>query len=951
MHTLEAFIFRSWTILLCALVALLTGGAAAQADGSLAGSIELVSRVDPGAAETTGSGTGFTFGQSPLPSIDRDGRYVAFLSTASNLVPGQVDLNATGGGASKDVFLYDRVARTTALVSHAVDSTMTTGDGESRNPVISADGRWVAFASQSSNLVDGLEDAVPQFRLYLYDRVSTAVTLVSTSPAIEAAGCTGCGVIVPAQLSADGRFVAFLSGAPDLVPGLPDGIFAYHVFLYDRTTGQTTLVNGGTSSNLSLSADGRFVAFDSLSDTSEVGTGDVDLYDRVTRAVTHVGPGSNPTISADGGSITFFSASTRVIPGQIDANGTALDLFLYSRASRTTVLISHAAGKPTTTANAGSDLRDSGEAFFDLLLSADGRFVAFLSKATNLVPRQGGGAGPALFLYDRASGTAILASRSPGSSKKAPFPLAEGLSDDGRFLLFNSSGSLLFDRKTGKTSAFAGGTAGPAVISADGSQIAFYSFAANLVPGERDANGIEDLFLHNVAQGTDTLVTAHAPGLASVTPDTESSLDGVSADGRWVLFEGRAVNLAAGQTGSNGQSNVFLYDHVTHQVTLVSHKAGAPATAGDGASSGGVLSADGRYVAFTSYATNLDATVTDFVMPATGKRLADVFLFDRVTGKIIALSRSIRDPGATGNGESLRPVISADGRWIAFVSKARNLTLPGAAVGDVYFYDRVAGALTRTGAFITTALGQIPPTLTPDGRYLAYLSPGPGAFVNVYLLDRVTGFSTLVSHGPLGETASAAPFQTLGLSADGRFVVFTSLDPDLGGVHGGDLNVYLFDRVTGGINLLLPSFSTVAGTTVGLGDRHPSVSADGRWITFLSNDNPTGRDQVVLYDRVAGTATAVTAGQGTAASPTITPDGGKIVFSDDAPDLLPDLAGAVDRIYEYDRDAAALSLIAPGTGSPLPSADGRAVAFESTTPLAPHDFNGRQDVYLFTRTP
>jgi Tol biopolymer transport system component len=909
MHTLEAFLFRSWTILLCALVALLTGGIAAQADDSLAGSIELASRVDPGAAETTGSGTGFTRGQSPLPSIDRVGRYVAFLSTASNLVPGQVDLNATGHGASKDVFLYDRVARTTALVSHAADSTATTGDGESRNPVLSADGRWVAFASQSSNLVDGLEDAVPQFRLYLYDRVSTAVTLVGT---LEAATCAGCGDVFPAQISTDGRFVAFLSDAPDLVPGQPDGLFSYRVFLYDRTTGQTT-----------------------LSFSSEPGTGDVDLYDRVTRAVTHVGPGSYPTISADGGSIGFFSASTQVIPGQIDANGKALDVFLYSRAARTTALISHAAGKPTTTANAGSDI--------GLFLSADGRFVAFLSQATNLQPRQIG-AGAALFLYDRASGTAVLASHAPGSTKKAPVTLAEGLSADGRFLLFNTGdGSLLFDRKSGRTSAFAGGTASPAAISADGSQIAFYSLAANLVPGERDANGIEDLFLHNVAQGTDTLVTAHAPGLASVTPNTESSVDAVSADGRWVLFEGRAVNLVAGQAGSTGQSNVFLYDHVTHQVTLVSHKAGAPATAGDGASSGGALSADGRYVTFTSYATNLDATVTDFVMPATGKRLTDVFLFDRVTGKITVLSRAIRDPGVTGNGDSLRPVISADGRWITFVSKARDLTLPGAAVGDVYFYDRVAGALTRTGAFITTALGQIPPTLTPDGRYLAYLSPGPGAFVNIYLLDRVTGFSTLVSHGPLGETASASSFQTLGLSADGRFVAFTSLDPDLGGVHGGDLNVYLFDRVTGSITLL--------STSVGVGDRHPSVSADGRWITFLSNANPEGTDQVVLYDRIAGTSTAVTAGQGTAVGPTITPDGGKIVFSDDAPDLLPDLTGAVDRIYEYDRDAATLSLIAPGTGSPLPSADGRAVAFETTAPLAPRDFNGRQDVYLFTQTP
>src|SRR4029077_5351220 len=154
--------------------------------------------------------------------------------------------------------------------------------------------------------------------------VSAAVTLVSSSAAIDASGCSGPGVLSVA-ISADGRYVAFNSYAPDLVPGQPDD-GSLSVFLYDRTTGKTDWISRtgvpAIARDISLSADGGLIAFAGFPVTStELGTGSVYLYDQASGAVTRVGPGSHPTISADGGSVAFLSAATRVIPGQVDANG------------------------------------------------------------------------------------------------------------------------------------------------------------------------------------------------------------------------------------------------------------------------------------------------------------------------------------------------------------------------------------------------------------------------------------------------------------------------------------------------------------------------------------------------------------------------------------------------------------------------------------------------------
>jgi len=437
----------------------------------------------------------------------------------------------------------------------------------------------------------------------------------------------------------------------------------------------------------------------------------------------------------------------------------------------------------------------------------------------------------------------------------------------------------------------------------------------------------------------------------------------VSADGRWVLFEGAAVNLVPGQVDGNGQSDVFLYDHTTRKALLVSRSTASPAMAGKGPSYQGALSADGRFVAFTSYATNLDPTVTDYVDPGTGKRRFDVFLFDRVTGKTKALSRSALHPGLTGDFDSQSPVISADGRWIAFASSAADLVpTSSTATGNVYLYDRVAGVLTRTSASITPVANPRPLELSADGRYLLTLErDNLNSRHDVYLYDRVAGTNTLVSHDPSGAPAGVPQDSIPALSADGRFVAFESTRSDLGQQPGTNVNVYLWDREGGGVTLLGSSLPFIRGYP----PRRPALSADGHFIVFLSNartpvpefDNPDGNDQVVLYDRVAGTSTLVTAsavvaGQASQGGlPAISPDGRWIDFTSYAQDLLPGVV--TEGVYQYDRLSGTLALVAPGIANAVLASGGRPLAFQSTFPgLVPRDFNGvDNDVFLFSPAP
>jgi Tol biopolymer transport system component len=329
--------------------------------------------------ESVGGGSTIGNGDSTRASVSADGRYVAFDSTASNFVAGD-----TNGVA--DVFVHDRVLGTTQRIS--VSSSGVEGNALSYFPSISADGRYVAFYSLASNLVAGDTNGVTD--VFVRDRLSAVTQRVSlSSSAVQADGAS-----TKPSISGDGRYVAFESVATNLVSG--DTNAHRDIFVRDRVAGSTvraSVNNAGwqtsdDSSDPSISADGRFVAFSSNGtnligplafDTN--GFEDVFVRDLVTNGTGRVsistsgdqgnGASRRPSISADGRFVAFESLASNVVTP--DSNGD-YDVFVRDRSANTTERISQA-----SSGTLGNDVSQ------DPSISADGRFVAFASHADNLV--------------------------------------------------------------------------------------------------------------------------------------------------------------------------------------------------------------------------------------------------------------------------------------------------------------------------------------------------------------------------------------------------------------------------------------------------------------------------------------------------------------------------------------------------------------------------------------
>src|SRR5919202_965372 len=230
------------------------------------------------------------------PSISADGRFVAFTSLASNIVPG--DTNNT-----YDIFVRDRLTNTTTRVSG--DSAGNQGNNDSNSPSISADGRFVAFTSLASNIVPG--DTNNTGDIFVRDTLTNTTTLVS----VDSAGNQGDSQSYNPSFSADGRFVAFNSLASNLVPG---DNYSFDIFVRDRITNTTTRVSvdsagnhqrNSSSGSPSISADGRFVAFYSTS--SNLVPGDTNNTDDIfvvdTRSTPNVinGTPGNDNLTGTGG--------------------------------------------------------------------------------------------------------------------------------------------------------------------------------------------------------------------------------------------------------------------------------------------------------------------------------------------------------------------------------------------------------------------------------------------------------------------------------------------------------------------------------------------------------------------------------------------------------------------------------------------------------------------------
>jgi Tol biopolymer transport system component len=404
-----------------------------------------------------------------------------------------------------------------------------------------------------------------------------------------------------------------------------------------QTTERVSVSSSGTqgnkaSSDPAISWDGLHVAFESDASNLVLGDAwgfkDAFVHDRLTGNIKLVskdssgnqgyGASTNVSISEDGNYVAFWSQASNLVPG--DTNETS-DIFVRDRQASTTERVS--------VDSSGNQSNGSSQ---DPSITGDGRYVAFGSFATNLVP--GDSSGSQIYVHDRQTGA------------------TEQVSVD-------SSGN------TGNDHSY------EPSISGDGRYVAFHSAATNLVLGDTSVN--TDVFVHDRQTGVTEQVSVDSSGNQG---NGTSSYSSISGDGRCVAFHSSANNLVPGDT--NGDTDVFVHDRQTGATERVS--VDSSGNQGNGGTSWyASISGDGRCVAFYSFASNLVTGDTNFDY--------DVFVHDRQTG--VTERISVDSSGNQGNDHSSHPSISADGRYVAFASDASNLVTGDTnGVSDVFVRDR-----------------------------------------------------------------------------------------------------------------------------------------------------------------------------------------------------------------------------------------------------------------------
>ena len=365
---------------------------------------------------------------------------------------------------------------------------------------------------------------------------------------------------------------------------------------------------------------------------------------------------------------------------------------------------------------------------------------------------------------------------------------------------------------------------GGRALSADGRYIVFHSYRPSLVRDDR--NGVADVFLRDLDRGTTQLVSAAWDGGSADSYAVDAS---ITADGRYVAFYSPAANLLQGD--GNGSGDIFVWSREGATLEIVSiNSAGRQ---GNDESLESSISADGRYVAFTSFASNLARNDTN------GR--SDVFLRDREAGYTERVS--VGSDGSQAAGYSWQPSVSADGRYVAFYSTAANLVPDDrGGMADVFVRDRRTRQTRRASeaADGTPANGySVQPVLSANGRYLAFVSDArnlvPGdtnRLIDVFVKDLETGAVERVSVASGGAQAEGASFEP-SISADGRYVAFESFASNLvAGDSNGRTDVFVHDRTTHTTRRV----SLAADGRAANGDNWtPSISADGRFVAFRSD--------------------------------------------------------------------------------------------------------------------
>jgi hypothetical protein len=331
-----------------------------------------------------------------------------------------------------------------------------------------------------------------------------------------------------------------------------------------------------------------------------------------------------------------------------------------------------------------------------------------------------------------------------------------------------------------------------AAVNADGRYVTFASSAGNLVPG--DTNATTDVFLRDRVTGAIERVSVSSAG-AQADSYSYGPAD-LSADGRYVVFASAATNLVDGDV--NGQVDIFIRDRKARTTKLVSR--GSTGAQGNDTSFGAAVSANGRYVAFGSFATNLVAGDTN------GKR--DVFIRDLKTHRTRLVSGR-HDGRVPGNGESTTPLISDDGRYVGFLSTSTNL-VPGVTntTNNAYVKDLRDDTLDMVSvdsAGKQFYSGPAEMSMSADGRLVSFVAFELVPYQpQVYVRDRKLRTTVVASVGADG-TPSNGGSARVSMSASGRYVAFQS------GAHNLLPNTPFFELVY--VRDLKARTTTLAGIT------------------------------------------------------------------------------------------------------------------------------------------
>jgi len=832
-------------------------------------------------------------GDSRSASVSGDGRYVAYASASSNLVAGDTN-------GMQDIFLHDRLGGTTKRISLGAGGVQA--DGDSYAPTVSVDGAYVLFTSKATNLTEG--DANLNEDLFLYDdKLGTVQRIAEYVPGSEFAGAGSSY-----QISADGRYVAYA--------GKTGSTGTCEIWLLDRRPNPE---NGKIS-------------------PAKLITRQKYIYETFRARLS---------ISADGRFVAFDSRSTDITPDDVVSNSSTKhrEVYLYD-----------AAKDEMTKVSRGPDGKGGNNYSYYPIISADGRYVAYLSMATNIVPADTKNTQD-LYVYDRLNGTTELASVDSGGIQPGVDVYDPSISADGRYVSFHTDGAYdpgdsgrtdvyIRDRLAGVTrwisKTASGGNADQpadrATLSADGRTIVFESKATNM-EAAADPDSFTDIYAVELGKGASAPVWPAEAAVTAVPGAAYVSLSWPEVTGAAyykVLQDDRIAGIVTGTSfAADG-----LAPGTSHRYRVAAGSAGYAWSE---------WSVEAAATTLTSSETTPPGrTAANVAAVLGGAQVSWTYPTDPDIVGAKVLWRKLR--GSAQQGPTHESVL--------YPKSVVNAHVPNLENGQ--FYEFAVAIVDGDG---NRSVSEWARSKLPDGPAIVRMdvraSDGrPAGSDDVWVVD-------------MTEDGRYTLFQT---KAQGIVPGDDSIDPTQPNTPTWDL--YLYDAELGATQLIS---RTPQGKSGNNDSKYGSISGNGRWIVFDSSasnltelPDTNGKSDVFLYDRdLNGNGvydepgdTSVTKistplkdnGQanGLSSGPVISADGSTIIFGTAASNLVDEPPASSYIVILKTESRELKPLLLPDGRSPNAngdridlSADGKTMVFYSYTSFVPEDTNGKGDVYWF----